>query len=396
MSVQENETEAETGQAPAPAPGPEIGAAPHPSSEPDGRDVVATAAEASALASPPLLVLETVARHLDDHGIGAGPIAWTRIGEGQSNVTFLLRRGDAEVVLRRGPRPPLPPSAHDMLREARIQRLLDAEGYPVAEILSTCEDPTLLGVPFYVMGYLRGDVITDELPERFDAPAQRARVADAAVDALARLHAIDVTAGPLSGFGRPEGYLERQVSRFRGLWGTVSRRELPLVDAVADRLAAALPATARPALVHGDFRLGNLMFTADAAPTVGAVLDWEMSTLGDPLADLGYLAATWSEPGSPATTMELSPVTRLEGFPDRAGLVERYASLTGADTSALPWYQALALWKSAIFSEAIYTRWRAGERPDDTSFAPRLETGVPQLLEVASGYLDLVPRATSV
>ncbi|WP_353813687.1 phosphotransferase family protein [Agromyces sp. SYSU T00266] len=393
MSVHETERARKTEQAPETES--EIGAGPHLSSEPDWRDVVATGAEASALVSPPLLVLDGIARHLDEHGIGEGPIEWARIGDGQSNVTFLLRRGGAEVVLRRGPRPPLPPSAHDMLREARIQRLLHAEGYPVAEILTTCEDPAVLGVPFYVMGHLQGDVVTDDVPERFDDPEQRARMADAAVEALARLHAIDVTTGPLSGFGRPDGYLERQVSRFRGLWSTVSRRELPLVDEVADRLAASLPATVRPALVHGDFRLGNLMFAPAAEPVVGAVLDWEMSTLGDPLADLGYLAATWSEPGSPATTMELSPVTRLEGFPDRDGLVERYARLTGADTSALAWYQALALWKSAVFSEAIYTRWRAGERPDDTSFAPRLEAGVPQLLEVASGHLDLVPRTTS-
>ncbi|MFF2370914.1 phosphotransferase family protein [Agromyces sp. NPDC058110] len=366
--------------------------------DPDGREVVAAAAEASVLSSPPLLVLEAVERFFDEAGIGEGPIAWARVGEGQSNVTFLLRRGDAEVVLRRGPRPPLPRSAHDMLREARVQRLLGDEGFPVPGILAVCDDEQVLGVPFYVMEFLRGDVITDGLPRRFDAPASRLALAEAAVDALARLHSIDVSAGPLAELGRPDGYLERQVARFRGLWGQVSRRDLPGVERVAERLAATVPVSRRASVVHGDFRLGNLMF-ADAAgpasgtgpggtsdperPRLAAVLDWEMATLGDPLADLGYFTATWSEPGSPGTTMELSPVTRLAGFPTRRGLAERYAAQTGADLSELRWYEALALWKSAVFSEAIYTRWRAGERPDDTGFAPGLERGVPQLLEVA-------------
>ncbi|MWC00388.1 phosphotransferase family protein [Agromyces seonyuensis] len=361
--------------------------------ESDGVEVVASA-EGAGAGTAPLLVLDRVEGFLDDAGsddagLGSGPLGWRRIGEGQSNVTYLLRRGDAEFVLRRGPRPPLPKSAHDMLREARIQRLLGEAGYRVPRILAVCEDDALLGVPFYVMEYLRGDVLTETLPPRFATPEARRGVAEATVDALVDLHAIDVTTGPLSELGRPDGYLERQLARFSGLWSTVSRRELPAVDAVARRLAERLPKTRRVGIVHGDFRLGNLMFAADGpgeAPRVAAVLDWELATLGDPLADVGYLAATWSEPGSPATTMELSPVTAEAGFLDRAGLVARYAERTDVAPESLAWYQALALWKSAVFSEAIYTRWLAGERPDDTDFAPRLETGVPRLLEVASEY----------
>lgn len=351
--------------------------------DPDGRDVVATDAEASALAVPPLLVLDRVASYLDEQRLGEGPIAWSRVGEGQSNATFLLRRGETELVLRRGPRPPLPRSAHDMLREARVQRMLRDAEFPVPRILAVCDDERLLGVPFYVMEYLRGDVITETLPARFDEPASRRALAEAAIEALARLHAIDVATGPLAELGRPDGYLERQLARFGGLWEQVSRRRLPEVDGVARLLAERLPPTPRAAVVHGDFRLGNLMFGPGARPAVSAVLDWEMATLGDPLADVGYFTATWSEPGSPGTTMELSPVTRLDGFPDRAGLAARYAEVTAADLDAIRWYQSLALWKSAVFSEAIYTRWLAGERPDDTDFAPRLEHGVPQLLALA-------------
>ncbi|WP_127792452.1 phosphotransferase family protein [Agromyces sp. LHK192] len=336
----------------------------------------------------PLLVLDRVEAFLDAHALGAGPISWTRIGEGQSNVTFLLRRGDAEVVLRRGPRPPLPPSAHDMLREARVQLALRDAGYPVPQVLATCEDDTVLGVPFYLMDFVRGDVVTTHLPERFGTAHDRAALADAAVEALAQLHAIDVSTGQLSTLGRPDGYLARQVERFRGLWGRVSRRSLPEVEEVADLLAAAVPVSGRASVVHGDFRLGNLMLApggpaAAVRPSVAAVLDWEMATLGDPLADLGYFTATWSEPGSPATVMELSPVTALDGFPDRDGLARAYERRTGADLSSLAWYQALALWKSAVFCEAIHTRWLEGERPDDTDFAPRLEQGVPQLLGLA-------------
>ncbi|QTX03790.1 phosphotransferase family protein [Agromyces archimandritae] len=355
---------------------------------PDGRDVAATAEEAARMPVPPLLVLDAVTAFLDERGLGDGPVEWARIGDGQSNATFLLRRGGVEAVLRRGPRPPLPPSAHDMLREARIQLLLRDAGASVAEVLAVCEDPEPLGVPFYLMRRLHGDVITDEVPARFDTARDRRGVAEAAVDALAALHAIDVREGPLAGYGRPEGYLERQVSRFAGLWGKVSRRELPLVGELAERLAATMPATQRHALVHGDFRLGNLMFGTGRRPEVAAVLDWELSTLGDPLADLGYLVATWSEAsGGVPTTMELSPVTARPGFLDRAGLAERYERLTGADASRLGWYRALALWKSAVFSEAIYTRWLDGERPDDTTFAPGLEAGVPRLLEVAAEAL---------
>lgn len=351
--------------------------------EPDGFDVVATAADAGSM--PPLLVVDTVEKYLDGLGIGDGPLQWQRIGDGQSNVTFLLRRGDRQVVLRRGPRPPIPRSTHDMLREARLQKLLAPAGVPVPEIIDVCEDESLLGVPFYLMEFVDGDIVTTDLPAGYESEASRRRLAEVVVKTLAGLHAIDVTVEPYAALGRPEGYLERQIGTFLKLWPLTTQRDLPDVVRLGEWLGAHVPATQRPSFVHGDYRLGNLML-ARGVPRVAAVLDWEMATLGDPLADLGYLTATWSDPATEALVLELSPVTALPGFLTKDGLVEHYVSRTGLDVSDLPWYQALALWKAAVFCEAIYTRWRNGERPGD-SFGPLLEDGIPLLLDTATGLV---------
>jgi aminoglycoside phosphotransferase (APT) family kinase protein len=356
---------------------------------PDGVEVVATAADAAHLAAPPLLVLDRVASFLDEHGIGAGPLAWARIGDGQSNLTYRVRRGEAELVLRRGPRPPLPRSTHDMVREARIQQLLGPHGIPVPRILAVCPDESVLGVPFYLMEALDGAVVTDAVPAALDSPADRAGLSHALVDTLADLHGIDVSRGDLASFGRAEGYLQRQVDRFAGLWGVNTTRSLPEVAALADWLRTHLPVSQAATVVHGDYRMGNLMYAPDSPARVLAVLDWEMATLGDPLADLGYLTATYADPERPSTPLELSPVTRGPGFPTGAELAERYAARTGLDLAPLPWYQALALWKAAIFCEAIHTRWLRGERPHDTVFGPSLETGVPRLLQGAMAYAGL-------
>lgn len=352
--------------------------------KPDGVEVVATAREAQDLVRPPLLVVDTVTDFLDGHGLGAGPLAWERIGDGQSNITYRIHRGGQAFVLRRGPRPPLPRSTHDMIREARIQGLLHAEGIPVPEILAVCADESLLGVPFYVMSYLDGVVITDTEPAALAAPEQRGATSRALVDTLVQLHAVDVSSGALASLGRPEGYLERQVRRFAGLWDTNTTRSLPQVEQLADWLQQNLPTSQAVSMVHGDYRLGNLMFSGSAPASVIGILDWEMATLGDPLADLGYLTATYAEDGSTSTVMDLTSATRQPGYWNRAAIVDRYAEQTGLDVTALPWYQVLALWKSAIFCEAIYTRWLRGERPEDTAFAPALETGVPLLLDQAA------------
>lgn len=351
---------------------------------PDGFEVVATSKEAEKLDLPPLLVLEKLEKFFDDHNIGSGEFAWQRIGDGQSNITYLIERGEAQVVLRRGPRPPLPPSTHDMIRESRVQLGLAKVGSPVPKIIAVCEDESVLGVPFYVMNFISGVIIGDSTPQSFDTVPGRLAASEALVDTLASFPNLDLEQAGLQDFGRPDGYLERQIKTFTRLSDQVSERKIALVSELGTWLSENLPQTQKHSLVHGDYRFGNVMFTDEATPKVAAILDWEMATLGDPLADLGYLTATYSDPLSAQTVMELTPASTAEGYLTSAQLAERYASTTGLDVSSLPWYQTLALWKSSIFLEAIYTRFKRGERPDD-QFAATLETEIPRLLEHARG-----------
>jgi len=347
---------------------------------PDGIDVVMSASPVEGQA--PLLVLEPLLAYLDRRGIGTGPLEWTRVGDGQSNITFRMRRGDAEFVLRRGPRPPHPPSTHDMVREATIQTLLAGEGVPVPRVIDVCEDGDVLGVPFYLMEWLDGCVLTDAEPARLADPAARRGTSLALVETLVSLHAAPID-GRLAQVGRPDGYLERQVRRFAALWEVNAVRELPEVGRLASWLASNLPTSGPGAVVHGDYRLGNLMMRHQPGGGALALLDWEMATLGDPLADVGYLVATYSDARGSATPLHLSPVTAAPGYLSGAEIAAEYQRQSGRDLDALPWYEVLALWKGAVFCEAIYKRWRDGERPDDHVFGPGLEAGVPCLLEAA-------------
>ena len=345
----------------------------------DVAEIVDTAEEAAVLTLPPLLVREPLERFLDEHGLGSGAIDATRLVEGHSNVTYLVDRAGARVVLRRPPRPPLPPSAHDVLREARILRGLEGSGVPVPRVLATSKDDSLLGVPFYVMEYLDGVTMTSRTPQALGHPAHRAAIAEQMIAALAALHAVDWSACGLSGFGRPNGYLERQVRRFAGLWDLGRTRNLTALDEVTAWLHANLPESRDATIVHGDYRLGNLMF--DVAPPVRllGVLDWEMATLGDPLADLGYLTANLAERGRPGNVMtELQPVTREAGFPGGDELAARYAELTGRSITALRWYRVLAIWKSAIFLEQSYKRYISGS--DQDPWFAEMGEGVPALV----------------
>lgn len=194
---------------------------------PDGIEVVANRTDALALELPPLLIVNEVTQFLDAHGVGSGEVNWERIGDGQSNITYRISRGDEVMVLRRGPRPPLPKSAHDMIRESRLQAALREAGVKVPRILATCDDTSVLGVPFYVMEFLDGTIITDEIPEAISSPVERRATVFAAVDALVALHSVDVADGPLARFGRPAGYLERQVRLFSALWDQNTQRNLP-------------------------------------------------------------------------------------------------------------------------------------------------------------------------
>ena len=331
----------------------------------------------------PLIDPESLVPFLDEQGLGEGDLEHERIGEGHSNITFLLKRGGARFVLRRPPRPPLPPSAHDVLREARLLRALEGTEVRVPKVLATCDDESVLGVPFNVMEEEHGTVITDSVPEPLDTPEERAGIGRQLIEALAEIHETDWRACGLEGFGKPTGYLERQLRRFGGLWEHNKTRELPRVQELADWLAENMPESPPATIVHGDYRLGNVMLGDDPPARLVAIFDWELATIGDPLADVGYLTVTWTEPGDPEDTMWRSPdaVTRREGFQARDKLVALYEERSGRSMADLHWYQTLALWKAAVFMEGNYKRWLAGNSDDE--HLALFDEGVPALAEAA-------------
>ncbi len=348
-------------------------------------DVVQTHEQAQTNSRPPLLVLEPLRAFLDEHGLGSGEIEPRPIGEGHSNVTYLIRRPDAELVLRRPPRPPLPPSAHDVLREARLLRALRDTPARVPKVLAVGSDETVIGCPFYVMEKVDGEVIVAEVPAALDTAEQRRAIAEELIAALAEIHAVDWQAAGLEGFGKPTGYLERQLRRFSGLWEINRTREIPAVERVGSWLAEHMPQSGPATIVHGDYRLGNTIFAPEAPAHLRAVLDWEMATIGDPLADLGYLCMMWTEGGDPRGGMReyLGGVTRREGFPTRRELIELYEQRTGRSMADLRWYTALALWKSTVFMEGNYKRALAGATDDP--YLKHFGDGVLELAEQAEG-----------
>jgi aminoglycoside phosphotransferase (APT) family kinase protein len=339
----------------------------------------------------PLLIVDRVRTFLDEQGLGSGELRAQRIGEGGgSNFSFLLEREDgSQFVLRRPPRPPLPPTAHDVVRESRLQLALAPLGIRVPNIRAVCEDESLLGVPFYVMDYIDGHVITADLPTPLDEdPEARRRLGEDLVDTLVEIHAADVTTPALAAFARLGNYNERQVRRFAQLWEINQTRELPTVVEVGEWLAANVPEQLPATVVHGDYRLGNMIVTRGRPDHIAAVLDWEMGTIGDPRADVGYLVATYSEPGGESNPLGTSPVTGTEGFPSRAELAARYAERSGRQLEPLVWFEALALWKAAVFCEAIYGRYVRGELAAEDERAKRFETGVPLLAETAAAFIS--------
>ena len=349
-------------------------------------DVVATREQGARLDREPLLVLEPLEEFLDVAGLGVGAVRANPIGDGHSNVTYAIDRSGERFVLRRPPRGPLAPSAHDVLREARLLTALAGAGVRVPEVVAVCEDPSVIGAPFYVMPFIEGDVLSGHLPQPFRSAEAGERIADQMVECLVEIHAVDVDAPALSQFGRGGNYCERQVRRFSRLLEQNATRSLPELEDLAAWLGANLPRGNEVTVVHGDYRLGNMMFTAEPSLRLVAVLDWEMATLGDPLADLGYMTAMWAQAGDPDDPMlELSAVTRLPGFPERDRLIERYVRRSGRAPSDLIWYETLAVWKAAVFLEGSYKRFLAGNT-DDGYFA-RLDAGVPALARRAVNAL---------
>ena len=328
--------------------------------------------------SSPALGVAAVAAFCDQHGIGAGDTRVERLGDGHSNLTYLVEREGARVVLRRPPPPPLPPSAHDMARESSIVDALHRAGARVPEVLAVCRDESVIGVPFYVMTLVEGVPIETQLPPEIDDATERARLGADVVEALAEVHAIDIRTAGLDAFGRPDGYLARQVRRFLGLWDVNRTRDLPLVAEVGALLAETVPESGPATVVHGDYRIGNLLAARNAPGRVSAILDWELATIGDPLVDLGWLLATWPERGDEESTVKVHPWI---GFPSANELIGHYASRTGRDLSGIGWYEVLACYKLGILLEGTHARASAGQASGDVG--DRLHARAVRLFERA-------------
>lgn len=330
--------------------------------------------------SAPLVDETRLAAWLADRVGPGGDLRVERHQAGHSNETFFLSWGGREMVLRRPPTGAFLPTAHDVLREHRVLAGLAGTRVRSPRPIAACEDEAVIGAPFYLVEKVEGLVVRDRAPPAW-GPEERRRAADDLVDALVELHTTPWQGTPLAAIGRPDGYLVRQVRRWTGqmemtLPFTEEARAVPDLVTVAERLAATVPPSPATTVVHGDYKLDNVMYRGDR---VAAILDWEMSTLGDPLADLGWLLSFWREPGDPVDDLlaVFPRLTEAEGFPPRAEMVARWERGTGLEAANLPFYTALAVWKLAILLEGSFARHLAGAT-DDPFFA-HMETGVPVL-----------------
>jgi aminoglycoside phosphotransferase (APT) family kinase protein len=316
---------------------------------------------------------------------GAGPLTFSLIAGGRSNLTFdIADRTGNRYVLRRPPLGDLLPSAHDVAREHKIISALQDSGIPVPEVIGMCHDTSVTGAPFYVMRFTEGLVLRDPASAASLRPPVRRAAADALVDALVHLHAVDPDSVGLGDLGRRDGYVERQLRRWSAQWESSQTRRLPAIEEVSRLLSRQVPPAADTGIVHGDYRLDNVIVDPDTGE-IRAVLDWEISTLGDPLADVGTLVVYWAEPDDPFFPLS-DPPTTAAGFPTRRDVIDRYARVSGRDLSGIDYYVALAYWKLAIILEGVYSRYRSGSYgATDTSWR-HYETVVPALAEAA---LDL-------
>ncbi len=307
-------------------------------------------------------------------GAGAAPLEVLQFRGGHSNLTYLLRFGDQEWVVRRPPFGPLPPSAHDMAREYRVLSRL-WEGYePAPRAILLCEDPAIIGAPFFVMQRRSGFVIPNRrpLPPGISQTPETFRAMSAGfIDALADLHAVDYERLGLGGLGRPDGFVRRQITGWMDRWERAKTVEVPLMNQLGAWFLENLPAPQAPTLLHNDFFLHNVMFAPDNSGMVVGVFDWEMSTLGDPMIDVGTGLNYWREASDPEEMLEMSEGyahTARPGFMTRDELTERYARRSGRDLSSIDFYRAWAHWKTATVVQQIYVRFVRGQTTD-----PRFE-----------------------
>jgi aminoglycoside phosphotransferase (APT) family kinase protein len=311
--------------------------------------------------------------YLREHLEGAGgPLSVRQFGGGKANLTYLIRFGDREFVLRRPPLGPIPPGAHDMRREHRVLSVLHRRYPPAPRSLLLCEDESLIGSVFIVEERRHGFVIRDDIPPEFAGrPELNRRIGFALVDALADLHLIPPAEVGLDDLGRPEGYLERQLSGWVRRWqaaqgGEQADRATAEMQPVLDWLGANLPPSRGAALLHNDYRLDNCLLDSADPARIEAVLDWDMCTQGDPLADLGYVLNYWVEPGDDPAWREIAAMpTWRDGFPSRAEAIECYAARTGFDVASIGWHQVFAAFKLAVIIQQIYIRFVRGQTQDE-------------------------------
>jgi aminoglycoside phosphotransferase (APT) family kinase protein len=344
--------------------------------------------------------LSRLGRWLDENGVARDqerPPRAALIAGGRSNLTYLLdaglppgSAGKALLVLRRPPLGHVLPTAHDMAREYRVLSALHGTDIPVPRLVAFCLDPAVIGAPFYVMEHVTGLVLRTRDDGAQVTPAQAHQLSLMFADMLAAIHGLDPGAVGLADFGRPEGYLERQLARWQRQWELSQTREMPGYEQLTARLAAGLPAADERGgtLVHGDYRLDNMLVALDSTPRIAAVLDWEMSTLGDPLADLGLALVYWAEAGDDEST-ELSvsaAVTSCPGFLNRAEIAGRYAALTGRDVSRIGYYMAFGCFKLAVVLEGIHARFLQHKTVGEGF--EREGPAVPLLIQRAHRLLD--------
>jgi aminoglycoside phosphotransferase (APT) family kinase protein len=334
----------------------------------------------------PGLDLDRLGTYLDTAtpGLVTGPLSAELIAGGRSNLTYYLTDGTSRWVLRRPPLGHVLRTAHDMGREFTVITALADTTVPVPQTVHLCADPEPLGAPFYLMQHVPGVVLRSREQCVELGPATVTAVTERLIDVMAALHTVDPAAVGLGDFGRPEGYLARQVSRWRKQLDASRSRTVDGIDELHDRLGASVPASARYSLLHGDYRLDNVLVDP-ATAEITAVLDWEMATLGDPLADVG-LFVVYSRTRRVGEDPISGGVTSAPGFPSTEALIGRYAERTGADLSSLDWYVGLACFKLAVVLEGIYYRFNQGKTVG--AGFDRIGDMVPSLVQGGLDALD--------
>jgi aminoglycoside phosphotransferase (APT) family kinase protein len=336
--------------------------------------------------APPGVAVDAVSRWLTDAAPAlSAPLAFELVAGGNSNLTFVVTDATGQMcVLRRPPLGHVLPTAHDMAREYRILTALAGTDVPVPHTLALCTDASVTGAPFYVMNHVAGSVVRDVDAARRLTPGDRAAVTHGLADTLAAIHRVDPASVGLGDLGRTSGYIQRQLSRWHTQLDAIKVRPLPALDEVHTELLRRRPAEPEATIVHGDFRLENCIVDER---TIRAVLDWELCTLGDPMADLGMLMVYWAAPTDDIVPFADVP-TLAGGFPTRAELLDRYAAARGVELPDVTFYIAFAYWRLACISEGVYARYLHGDMGDQRGRAAQFEQGVHDLAMAAEQVLD--------